>query len=86
MVEVGKSDEGRLYWRSRRGMLELELVLVPFLRERYPHLPPNLQCMYAELLECEDWQIFDWLQGRSRPERSLMKQLIERINAIDDGG
>lgn len=86
MVEVGKIDEGRLYWRSRRGMLELELVLVPFLRERYPHLPPDLQCTYAELLECEDWQIFDWLQGRSRPQRSLMKQLIERINAIDDGG
>lgn len=80
MVQAGENVAGRLYWRSRRGMLELELVLVPFLRERYPGLPPELQCMYAELLECEDWQIFDWLQGRSEPERSSMKQLIERIN------
>ncbi|PHA05866.1 hypothetical protein COE65_26545, partial [Bacillus sp. AFS051223] len=28
----------RLYWHSRRGMLELDVLLVPFVKEVYPHL------------------------------------------------
>ncbi len=83
MVQVDDGDEGsgdgQLYWRSRRGMLELELMLVPFFREHYPRLPPELKRTYAELLDCEDWLIFDWLQGRSKPERPGMQRLVERI-------
>lgn len=26
----------RLYWHSRRGMLELDVLLVPFVQEVYP--------------------------------------------------
>ncbi len=28
----------RLYWHSRRGMLELDVLLVPFVQEVYPGL------------------------------------------------
>ena len=28
----------RLFWHSRRGMLELDVLLVPFLQEAYPTL------------------------------------------------
>ena len=58
----------RLYWRSRRGMLELELQLVPFVTRHYPDLSHELKVAYAALLEQEDWQIFDWLRGREQPQ------------------
>ena len=79
MVQVDDGDEGRLYWRSRRGMLELEFMLVPFFHDHYPRLSPELKRTYAELLDCDDWLIFDWLQSRSEPERHRMQQLVECI-------
>jgi len=39
-----------IYWRSRRGMLELELKLVPFVRDEYAQLSVAQQAVYARLL------------------------------------
>ncbi len=75
--------DNRLYWRSRRGMLELDLLLVPFVTRHYPDLSPEQKSTYATLLEQEDWQIFDWLRGREHPEDPAMKRLIETIRATD---
>lgn len=44
-------------------MLELDILLVAFARGRYPDLAPAEQAAYHELLGCDDWQIWDWLQG-----------------------
>ena len=60
-------DLKAIYWRSRRGMLELELKLVPFVRDCYRDLSMSQQRAYEALLAEEDWQIFDWLQGRTMP-------------------
>ena len=61
----------RLYWRSRRGMLELEFRLLPFVDEVYPTLDAQERDAYETLLSYEDWQIFDWLQGRDQPDPAL---------------
>ena len=34
--EQEKIDHNRAIWHSRRGMLELDLVLEPFVKLRYP--------------------------------------------------
>lgn len=52
----------RALWRSRRGMLELDLVLARFARLRYQHLADADQRAYLELLRLDDWVIWDWLQ------------------------
>lgn len=44
----------RIVWRSRRGMLELDLALTRFVREHYQTLPMQLQLAYDGLLTCED--------------------------------
>ena len=43
-----------LQWRSRRGMLELDVLLEPFTREALPTLDEKEQLTYIRLLECED--------------------------------
>ena len=75
------TDLKQIYWRSRRGMLELELKLVPFVRDQFKALSPAEQAAYEDMLAEEDWQLFDWLQGKTIPEDDLTRSLIEKIAA-----
>ena len=69
---------GKLKWRSRRGLLELDLLLVPFVEQAFEQLPRTLQVSYEALLEEEDQDILGWLQGHlERPER--YRDLLEFI-------
>lgn len=70
---------GRLRWRSRRGMLELELAMKPFVEQHLADLPPPQQELYAALLEHDDWDIFDWIQGRAVPPDPAMVPLVDAI-------
>ncbi len=44
----------RLRWRSRRGMLELELVLAPFVAARLDGLSAADQALFEKLLDHDD--------------------------------
>ena len=44
------SEMNRLRWRARRGMLELDILLLDFLDTRYASLPVGLQTAFAALL------------------------------------
>ena len=68
----------RALWRSRRGMLELDLLLVDFARHRYPKLSMEDQAAYQRLLELDDWLVWDWLQGQV-PPRAEFARIIDLI-------
>lgn len=75
----------RLRWRSRRGMLELELALKPFVEQRLEALSAADKGRYARLLEHDDWDIFEWLQGRRPiPDPDLLA-LVAEIRAVHGG-
>ena len=63
-----RRDLSRVLWRSRRGMLELDILLVDFARSRYPELTESERVAYRELLGVDDWVLLDWLRGRVVPE------------------
>jgi antitoxin CptB len=73
----------RLRWRSRRGMLELELALKPFVERRLQALEAGDLGRYADLLEHDDWDIFDWIQGRSEPDDAGLAALVAAIRAAN---
>ena len=58
-----EADSGQVYWRSRRGLLELDLILIPFTNNHYFRLPKNQQNLYKRMLDLDDVVILDWLQG-----------------------
>lgn len=60
-------DVARVRWRSRRGMLELDLFLADFAACGYPALEPALKADYRALLELDDWVVLDWLREREPP-------------------
>ncbi|MGI9327663.1 MAG: succinate dehydrogenase assembly factor 2 [Pseudomonadales bacterium] len=77
--EDGSAERKRAYWRSRRGMTELEQILLPFVIDRYEGLSAIQQATYSRLLDCEDWDIFDWLQGRAPAPDAAMTELVALI-------
>ncbi len=79
--EQGSKARKRAYWRSRRGMTELEQILLPFVLDRFDALSSAQQQGYERLLDCEDWDIFDWLQGRSAAPDASLRELVALIAA-----
>ena len=73
----------RLFWHSRRGMLELDVLLVPFVREVYAQLDAEDQARYRKLLACEDQDMFGWFMQREEPEdpdlRRMVKMILDRV-------
>lgn len=63
-------------------MLELEFRLLPFVTQCFPSLSDEEKALYVELLEHEDWEIFDWMQGREVPEDPAMVAMVQRIIAF----
>lgn len=78
MQEFNKHE---IFWHSRRGMLELDLLLVPFAREVFESLSHSDQKLYSELLEEEDQDLFNWLMQRAVPNDPRFEPIILQILA-----
>jgi len=74
-------DLKKMYWHSRRGMLELDLILVPFAENVLPQLSKNECKEYARLLEEEDQDIFMWLMKRVPVQDSSLQPIVDKILA-----
>ena len=75
------AENRRVLWHSRRGMLELDLVLMPFAEQVYPRLDGEERRRYRDLLACEDTDIFAWLLHRVRPQDPGIAAIVDRILA-----
>jgi len=73
--------KNKAYWRSRRGMQELDVLLIPFVENHLLKLPDHLQSAYLRFIDCEDWELFDWLQGREQPTDADFQELVKRVLA-----
>lgn len=72
-------DKNRIYWHSRRGMLELDLVLMPFAKHQYARLSEADQQLYKRLLDCEDQDLFAWFMRRREAEDPALARMVEQI-------
>lgn len=66
----------KLAWHSRRGMLELDLLLVPFVEGRLLGLTIADQLLYERLLAEEDQDLFAWLLLREEAPNDDLKRII----------
>lgn len=70
-----------LYWHSRRGMLELDLMLRGFL-DAHPDGLENEQAeVFEELLEYQDQTLLEILMGRQIPMDSRISRIVDDIRA-----
>ena len=76
---VEQTELNRLFWHSRRGMLELDVLLVPFTQEVYPSLSEADRELYRRLLTCEDQDMFGWFMERSESEDQELQRMVRII-------
>lgn len=69
----------RVRWQCRRGMRELDLLLLDFLDRGYAGLDAAQRADFEALLEHSDQVLFEWLLGHSVPSDPDVLELVERI-------
>ena len=69
----------KMLWKSRRGMLELDLLLEPFCQNRYLQLTEDKKNHYQELLNHEDNQLYAWLMGYAVPAETSLSDMVKDI-------
>ncbi|WP_035387433.1 succinate dehydrogenase assembly factor 2 [Ferrimonas senticii] len=83
LQELQAAQVRRLKWACRRGMLELDVLLEPFVDNHYLSLDPAQQALFERLLGCDDPELFAWFMGHERcPDLALasMVALIRERN------
>ncbi|WP_060483074.1 succinate dehydrogenase assembly factor 2 [Pseudomonas sp. NBRC 111119] len=76
---VEQTELNRLFWHSRRGMLELDVLLVPFTQEVYPSLNETDRELYVRLLSCEDQDMFGWFMERTESDDPELQRMVRII-------
>ena len=71
---------GRLRWRCRRGMRELDVLLERYFDEQLRHASAEDQAAFRDLLDTQDTVIYAYCLGREVPPQRWAG-LIERITA-----
>ena len=73
----------RLKWACRRGMLELDVLFMPFVEEAFGELSYEDQELFEKLLTCDDPDLFAWFMGHQvckEPDLARMVDIIlERV-------
>lgn len=80
-----KVNKSRLLWACRRGMLELDVLFMPFANEAFDDLSDEDQHTFERLLTCEDPELFCWFMGNKKcpdPQLAAMIDVIlKRVKA-----
>ena len=74
-----REEWNRVKWASRRGLLELDLLLEPFVTEAFLELNTLLRQDYRELLLEDDQDLLEWIMGRSAIIEDRFVPVIEEI-------
>jgi antitoxin CptB len=77
-----QGEEGRLAWRCRRGMKELDLVLTRYLRERWPAASGEERLQFERILELPDPELAAYLMGRASAPDAQMQGLLDSLGGV----
>lgn len=69
----------KLQWQCRRGMLELDVILIPFLNEHFEELNADLKDIFEIFLKESDPDLYTWIMGFGQCENPDFKGIIQII-------
>ena len=73
------SEEAKLRWRCRRGMRELDQLLLRYLDREWAAASDAERAVFLRVLDSEDDKLWRWVMGRERPEDDDVHALVSRI-------
>jgi antitoxin CptB len=77
-LEAG-AETARLRWRCRRGMKELDELLVAWLEHWYDAASSRERALFHELIELPDPVLAGYLLGRETPSNPEVRALVAAI-------
>ena len=80
MVEAGEVN--RMRWAARRGMLELDLLLEPFVDQHYANLNAADRATFEEFMTCQDQDLYAYLMQRVQPDDPKFAALVVTIRKL----
>jgi len=73
---------GKLRWRCRRGMKELDLLTLGYLERYYPTASAEEQQAFADLLEVQDPLLMSYMVGRQTPDEPATAQVVKVMRTL----
>lgn len=86
MNESEERELGRLRWRCRRGMRELDQLFERYLDHGWRQASGEERAVFLRLLEIEDDKLWHWFMGHDVPADAELAVLVARIRSIPPGG
>ncbi|NHA15261.1 succinate dehydrogenase assembly factor 2 [Thioalkalivibrio sp. XN279] len=80
---ITPAELGRLRWRCRRGMRELDVLLMRYLERDWPQAGAAQRAAFADLLEWQDPEINALLVGRLAPDTEALASVLECLRRAD---
>lgn len=81
---MSDAELARTRWRCRRGLLELDLLLLRFVERGYADLDPAQRTAFTRMLELADAELLGLLQGESTPNDPELTRLVAIIRCHTD--
>lgn len=78
-VNFSTVNKARLKWACRRGMLELDVLFIPFVDEAYDDLTTKQQRAFERLLTEQDPDLFAWFMGHNICEDQELNAMVQFI-------
>ena len=69
----------RLRWRCRRGMRELDQLMLRYLDGRWPLADEAERGCFLRLLDSEDDKLWRWFMGREAPQDADLNAIVQLI-------
>jgi antitoxin CptB len=71
--------EGRLKWQCRRGMRELDDLLLRYVDARLGSAPQREKAAFEALLQLPDPELVGYLLNRRQPEDEAIAEVVSHI-------
>lgn len=78
-------DERQMRWKCRRGMLELDYLLLNFFDQCYGSLSIDQKALFSALLDATDVALYQWLTHKAVPDHPEFETLIHQILSASQG-
>jgi len=75
-------ERRRIRWRCRRGMRELDDLLVRWLEREWTSASEAQRGVFLRLLDCEDDRLWRWFLGHETAPDAALDTLVQHIRTL----
>ncbi len=79
---MGRYNKLRIEWDCRRGMLELDKIIMPFYLAHFDELSDDKKDIFIRLLASTDLQLFSWFFNRGSSQDEDIQAMVEYIQGV----